>query len=101
MQKITVMKISKAILIAQTNYFLIEMESLNVDHKSVEWYLSNNLKKFLHSVQTANTPFEIKNATKILSRFCTESMNWDTKLYAKCIVLTRIGFQLGKEDYIE
>ncbi len=86
----------KLALIEQANSFLTEIESLNPQRESVEWHLSNNLKKFLESVKVTNSFPEIKNATRILSKFCTESMDWDTELYRKCIAITQIGFKLGK-----
>lgn len=92
------MKPSKLELIKQTTSFLGEIESLKPQKETLDWYLSNHLKKYLVSVKKADKPLEIRNATGILSRFCTESMDWDTELYKKCTVITSIGFKLGKEN---
>lgn len=91
------MKLYKENLIKQASSFLKELEHLNPKHGSLEWYLSNNLQTYLFSIKNADNQTEIQIATKILSRFCTESMDWDTELYKKCTDLTKTGFQLGKE----
>ena len=92
------MKLTKEQLIKKTEFFLEEIESFKPKNETLEWYLSNNLKKYLESIRFANGSTEIRNATRILSRFCTESMNWDTDLYKKCTAITSVGFKIGKDS---
>jgi hypothetical protein len=66
--------------------------------ESLEWYLSNNLNEYLRSIEESTKPIDILRATKLLSRFCTESMDWDTEIYKKCGDIMRIGYMLGRDN---
>jgi hypothetical protein len=79
------MSLSKSMLIENVDSFLQEIELSNPKQETIEWYLFNNLKKYLSSIADTENPIEIKNATGRLSIFCTESMNWDSELYKKCM----------------
>ncbi len=88
--------ITKETLLQEARAFLDELSSQPMTEGSLEWYLSNNLRDYVESVERSDSAKAIKNATRILSRFCTESMNWDTILYRRCTEITEAGFKLAK-----
>jgi hypothetical protein len=86
----------KVELIEKITVLLNELNLSKPPQESLEWYLLSNLNQYLHSIDVASDHKEISNSTKIFSGFCTESMNWDTELYRKCVDITKVGFQLSK-----
>lgn len=65
--------------------------------ESLEWYLRNNLNSLRRDLVSARTKRDITNAARAFTRFCTDSMDWNTELYRKCTVITELAFELGKE----
>lgn len=94
------MKIIKAVLIEEINRIIQELRFLKPKQESLEWYLLNNLNTYLQSIERADENIKIKNATEIFGMFCTESMNWDTDLYKKCMEITKIDFKLCKQEQL-
>lgn len=90
------MNAEKALLLEEIKNYIQELRFLRPEKETLEWYLINNLSQYLAMVERTDEPIEIHNATSIFSRFCTESMDWDTSIYKKCMGITKIGFQLGK-----
>jgi hypothetical protein len=76
---------------------LDEMESLKPIGESLEWYLINQIKKLISALGDAKSTQDIQNCVGVFSRFCTESMDWDTDLYRKCTEITALGFKLAKQ----
>lgn len=66
--------------------------------ESLEWYLQNNLKDYKAALQAKPSALEIRNATRSLVRFCTESMDWDDSLYQECCAITEKGMHLAKQQ---
>lgn len=64
--------------------------------ESMESYLQNNLRDYKSVLQVDSTPQDIENATRALTRFCTESMDWENPLYRKCCDITARGMKLSK-----
>jgi len=64
--------------------------------ESLEWYLGNNLRSFREALVSARTRLDVENATRALSRFCTESMEWDSELFRECTRIEEKGFALAK-----
>jgi hypothetical protein len=62
--------------------------------ESLEWYLKNNLDDFAAAVQAGGK--DLENAARVLMRFCTESMDWDTPLYREAIGIAENGLRLAK-----
>jgi len=89
------MDIEKKRFINQIKLFLKDIESNLPKKKSFEWYLLNNLKSYIQLINDSQSSQDIKKATKIFSRFCVESMDWDTELYKKCSSLTCAGLKLA------
>lgn len=71
---------------------LLERVGEKADVKeSVEWYLRNNLNDYKRALQSNASFQEIENATRALTRFGTESMDWNTSLYRDCCAITDEG----------
>jgi len=83
-------------VISAIDMLLIKLERQGPGSDSVEWFLINQLKDYKRLIQHAKSKQEIADATIGLSRFCTESMNWDTELYRECTEITRLGRRLAK-----
>ncbi len=64
--------------------------------ESMEWYLGNNLRSYRDALQNAKTRRDVENATRALSRFCTESMEWDSELFRECTRIQEEGVALAK-----
>lgn len=64
--------------------------------ESMEWYLKNNLQDYKKILQGSASLQEIENATRALTRFCTESMDWDNPLYKECCEITSRGMRLAR-----
>jgi hypothetical protein len=64
--------------------------------ESLEWYLGNNLRSYREALQKAKTRRDVENATRALSRFCTESMEWSSELFRECTRIQEAGFALAK-----
>jgi hypothetical protein len=83
-------------LLAEVDNLLSALARGTLTQGSLEWYLQNNLKAYREALQGASTKREIENATRALNRFCTESMDWDQKLFRECTAITERGFRLAK-----
>lgn len=83
-------------LVNLTNALLKQIEIPSSARESLEWYLKNNLSEFQAVVKSAQNAGEVENATLALSRFCTESMDWDTALFKACMEITEKGRKLAK-----
>ncbi len=92
------MNSAKQGFINEIKLFSDELNSKNPRQESLEWYLLNNLKNYLHSISHAQSSQDIIRATKIFSRFCVESMDWNNELYKKCSHITHMGLQFSKES---
>lgn len=88
--------INKEELIKEVTLFLKDIDTENPKLESLEWYLRNNLGDYLLDIKKADTSIQIKKATYILSRFCIESMDWDTYLFQRCTKITELGLKLAK-----
>ena len=82
----------KQVLIKNIKIFIDDIEIIAPEKESLEWYLLNNLKEYFRSINDTKSSEEVKRVTQLFSRFCVESMDWDTDLFKKCSMLTRIGF---------
>jgi len=93
------MVIEKKELIDQVQLFLYELEKKEVLKESLEWYLINNLKKYVEKLNIAETSSQIKLATEKFDTFCIESMDWDTPLFKRCSKITELGLKLARSDF--
>lgn len=84
-------------LLERIDALLAELASQPSARESLEWYLQNNLNSLRRNLVSAGTKRDITNAARAFTRFCTESMDWNTELYRKCTVITELAFRLGKE----
>lgn len=84
-------------LISEVRLFLNELEKGKPVKESLEWYLINNLKKYLEALNVAVNVKQVKDATERLDMFCIESMNWDTQLFKRCTEITKAGLKIGKD----
>lgn len=75
---------------------LSEVEHRLPKNDSLEWYLANQIRRYIVALESSTSKQEIENATAMFSRFCTESMDWDTSLYKKCAAITASGTKLAK-----
>lgn len=57
-------------------------------NESVEWYLLNNLRRFEEVAGGSPSRHEFENATRVLSRFCIDSMDWDDPLFKAATAIT-------------
>jgi len=83
-------------LVKKLNALKLNLEDQGVSERTLEIYLLNNVNMFLDSLCNAKTARDIDNAASIFSRFCTESMDWNTPLYQQCSSVAEIGFKLAK-----
>ncbi|ODB95144.1 hypothetical protein A3197_17425 [Candidatus Thiodiazotropha endoloripes] len=91
-----VSQIAKDELLDESRALLDDLTNQSIIEGSLEWYLNNNLRLFIESIEQSGSAKEIVNAARTLSRFCTESMDWETDLYLRCANLIESGFRLGK-----
>ncbi len=89
--------INKNKLISEVEVLLSELDVQQPQQESLEWYLKNNLYDYLQDVEKTNNANDLKIATKILSRFCLESMDWDTPLFKRCTKITELGLKVSKK----
>lgn len=82
----------------QIDLLVKELKSASPKKESLEWYLINNLEKYLVSLNESETKGDILRATKIFSRFCIDSMDWDTEIFRKYSVLTDGVSKLAKRE---
>jgi len=90
------MAIDKTQLIREIGLLLNDIEVKQPEKESLEWYLRNNLNDYLKVIDKVDNSNDLKIATKILSRFCLESMDWDTPLFKQCTKITELGLKLSK-----
>jgi hypothetical protein len=83
-------------LIKSIDALLLRLATTAAIANSMEWYLQNNLRDYKATLQRNPSARDIKNATDALTRFCTESMDWDNLLYRDCCDITARGGQLAK-----
>ncbi len=70
---------NKTQLMNKVTKYIALLKGMNLPDESLEWYLINNLEKCLEELEIANSAKDVENASKILSRFCLESMNWEDR----------------------
>lgn len=80
----------------QLTSLLAEVEAISPQPESLEWYLANQVRKYVSALDAAGSAQDVENCTAVFSRFCTESMDWDTALYKRCAEATALGFKLAK-----
>jgi hypothetical protein len=90
------MAIEKQELINKARLFMSELKKENPEKESLEWYLINNLRRYLNALDEARTAEQIKVATYVFRRFYLESMDWDTPLFKQCSNLSKIGSRVAK-----
>lgn len=88
-------------LVQSLDSYIAKLQKAEIRKKSDEWYLLNNLTDFRQSLVSAKAKQDIENASKMLSRFCTESFNWDTDYFKNCVAFSEQGFALAKHFYTE
>lgn len=84
-------------LLEQIDALLAELALQPCNRESLEWYLQNNLTSLRRDLVSAPTPHAFNNATTAFSRFCTESMDWNTELFRRCTAITELAFRVSKE----
>lgn len=52
-------------------------------------YLRHAVMEFRQAVDAAREPSDATNAGRALSRFCTDTLDWDTDLYRRCMLLVK------------
>lgn len=90
--------INKDQLVDAIKKLLEDLDIKQQERESLEWYLKNNLNDYLSSVERASTPNDLKKATRVLSRFCLDSMDWDTPLFKRCSQITELGLKIAKNS---
>ena len=83
-------------LVQSVNHLLEDIREAASVKESLEWYLSNNLLKFRDAFSKPATAEERKLAVHMLDRFCVDSMDWDSKLFKMCTMITEVGRALAK-----
>jgi hypothetical protein len=73
------------------------LQALRPADGSLEWYLINQVKMLMSAIENAQSKQDLQNGVGVFSRFCTESMDWDTDLYRRCTEVTALGFKLAKK----
>lgn len=63
---------------------------------SVEWYLQNNLLDYEKALVSSKSKKEIKDSTRSLSRFCVDSLDWNSDIFRACTEITARGMRLAK-----
>lgn len=56
--------------------------------ESREWYLLNNLRRFRDTVERSSSRSEVEGATRLLNRFCIDSLDWDDPLFKAATAIT-------------
>lgn len=51
---------------------------------SIEWYLLENLRPLIISLENSSTGRAQQGAVNRLSRFCTDSLDWTSPLVVRC-----------------
>lgn len=83
-------------LITEVKLLIKELAAHESVKESHEWYLKNNLAIYLEELEKIKNTDELKIATRIFSRFCLESMDWDTPLFKRCTKITELGLKIAK-----
>lgn len=86
----------KQSVIGSIDALMVKLELEKLQKDSLEWYLVNNLRAYRDALLTATEGREFEKATHILSRFCTESMDWNTELFLECTAITTKGMRLAR-----
>jgi len=90
--------IDKTSLIAEVELLMRDINFQQPEKESLEWYLRNNLTDYLTELKKIESPSDLKISTRILSRFCLESMDWDTPLFKRCTKITELGLKIAKNS---
>lgn len=90
------MSIEKQALITEAQQLFLSIEKMNPKNETLEWYLLNQLKAYLTTLNTATTTQEIKIAAEKLGIFCVENMDWDTDLFKLFSATTKNALQFSK-----
>jgi hypothetical protein len=83
-------------VIESIDALMAKLQSEKLQKDSLEWYLVNNLRTYKDALLVATEGREVERATHALSRFCTESMDWNTELFRECTAITTKGMRLAR-----
>lgn len=93
---LTTNNLKAELLMQNIDSYITKLRKAAIRKDSDEWYLLNNLNDFRQSLVSAKSKQDVERASKILSRFCAESFNWDTDNFKKCAALSDEGFMVAK-----
>jgi hypothetical protein len=83
-------------LVNDVEALIAELEKVMFAHESIEWYLVNNLHDYLKILREKPNSKAIGDASRALSRFCTDSLDWDTAVYKTCSAIASEGHRIAK-----
>ncbi len=67
-------------LLAKVKRLSAELESKKPAKESVEWYMINNLNTFEERIREAEIDDDLRVASRILTRFAVDSLDWGSPL---------------------
>lgn len=83
-------------LLERADALLRSLKAAAPARESVEWCLANHLKAFRDALADGGARPHVENAARMLSRFCVDSMDWNTELFHKCSALTDDAWRAAK-----
>lgn len=63
--------------------------------ESQEWYLRNHLVDLKHAVDDGSKA-EVEKASRLLVRFCVDTMDWESDIYRDAAPVGEAGMKLSK-----
>lgn len=87
-------KLNVGELLNELNALAKIIDGKKPERETIEWYLLNNINTYISSIECAQSNNDVENASEVFSRFCTDSMDWDTDLYKMCSEIINRAFKL-------
>lgn len=67
--------------VRKTKNLIKRLEATPPQKETVEWYTLNNLRDLFRDLNNIQSTEKLLESEHILSRFCTDSLDWNSDLY--------------------
>ncbi len=75
-----------------------DIRSIGGEAGSAEQFLLNHLEKLARNSQSSDSAKEVKNAMEAVTRFASDSIEWDSDLMKKVLEISKYHSSLLKDE---
>ena len=84
-------------VISEAEGLIRQLELQSPAEKTSEWFAINNLNGFIERLRKGETKDDVINASRILSRFAVDSLEWGSELMKQVETISESGRKCAKQ----